>query len=256
MRRAKKYTVYGLLAAGLSVPIMFGVSCPPPDDPAIISIITPGSAVSQEVPNCEAGRVCISILNQTCVDTDIILYVHDGYDLTGQYVTRTAIECCESQNATTPCPCFNPGSDNGELQLVPPQLFTPANRYIIANNNAVYNLRGRTDRLSALGGRITVSLRCEEVKSIGLEVGLAGQLPGVVQERAGADYRCTMVDTNRGSAERPEDVACGGTIQYTIVDRNDCANENLTVIRVNTNVSTDCTEATTTDGTGGGMMGG
>jgi hypothetical protein len=252
--RQYQYLICGLLTAGLSVPIMIGASCPPPDDPPVIAIITPGSDVSQDVPDCEEGRVCISILNQTCVDADIILYIHDGYDLDGQYVTRTAIECCENQNATTPCPCYNPGSDTGELQLSPPQLFTPENRYEIANGDAVYELQGRADRLSAYGGRVSVSLRCEEVKSIGLEVGLAGELPGTIQERAGSDYRCTMVTTNRGSTAKPEDVACGGTIQYTIVDRNDCANEDLTVIRIDTNVSTDCTRVNPTGGTGG--MGG
>ncbi|NLE60300.1 MAG: hypothetical protein GX616_18270, partial [Planctomycetes bacterium] len=237
--RRRKYVLYGILTALVGLPIIIGASCPPPDDPAFVSIITgPGSTVGQDLPNCEQGRVCISILNQTCTDTDIILYVHDGYDLAGSYVTRTAIECCESDNATTPCPCYRCGSDTGELQLTPPELFQPQNRYEIADGDVIRTLQGREDRLSALGGRITISIRCEEVKSIGLEVGVVGELPGVVRERAGADYRCTMVNLDCAQAHT-EDVACGATIQYTIVDRNNCANENLTVYRIETNVSAD-----------------
>jgi len=256
--RRRKYVLYGILTALVGLPIIIGASCPPPDDPAFVSIITgPGSTVGQDLPNCEQGRVCISILNQTCTDTDIILYVHDGYDLAGSYVTRTAIECCESDNATTPCPCYRCGSDTGELQLTPPELFQPQNRYEIADGDVIRTLQGREDRLSALGGRITISIRCEEVKSIGLEVGVVGELPGVVRERAGADYRCTMVNLDCAQAHT-EDVACGATIQYTIVDRNNCANENLTVYRIETNVSADCTTVTQGGGTntGGGGMGG
>ena len=251
----RKYIVCGILAAGIALPIIIGASCPPPNDPAFVSIITGPGTVTQDLPPCEAGRVCISILNQTCVDADIILYIHNGYDLEGDFVTRTAIECCENQNATAPCPCFRPGSDTGELQLTPPELFQPVNRYEIANGNAVYELPGRADQLSSLGGRVTVSLRCEEVKSIGLQVGLAGELPGTVEEQAGADYRCTMVATPQ---TYPEDVACGATLQYTIVDRNNCANVDLTVFRIETNVSADCTDVETTDNTndGTGGMGG
>ncbi len=257
----RRIVICSILAAAFALPIIFGASCPPPDHPPFVSIIQPGSSVSGDVPNCETDRVCITVMNQTCVDTDIILYIQDGYDLTGQFATRTALECCESENATNPCPCFVPGSDTGELQLVPPQLFTPENRYPLANGEVIYELRGRADQLSALGGRVTVSLRCEEVKNIGLEIGLVGQMPGTVQERAGVDYRCTMVSTDRGEADRLEDVACGGTIQYTIVDRNDCANENLTVFRIETAVSADCTDVVTTEsgaggGTGGGGTGG
>jgi hypothetical protein len=259
-----KYIVCGVLAAGIAVPIIIGASCPPPNDPAFVSIITgPGSTISQELPNCEPGRVCISILNQTCTDTDIILYIHDGYDLDGEFVTRTAIECCENDNATAPCPCFRPGSTTGEMQLTPPELFQPQNRFPIANGDVVFELQGRESQLSALGGRVTVSIRCEEVKNIGLEVGLAGALPGTVEERAGADYRCTMVNTDRGNENRVEDVACGATLQYTIVDRNNCANEDLTVFRIQTNVSADCSDVTPADGgtdgtggTGGGGFGG
>jgi hypothetical protein len=259
----RKIVIYSVLAGALGLPIIFGASCPPPDSPPFVSIVQPGSSVSQDVPNCETGRVCITIMNQTCVDTDIILYIQDGYDLTGQYATRTALECCESPNATNPCPCFNPGSDTGELQLVPPQLFTPQNRFPIANNEVIYELKGRVDQLSALGGRVTVNLRCEEVKNIGLQIGLVGEMPGTVQEQVGVDYRCTMVNTDRGTAGRPEDVACGGTIQYTIVDRNDCVNQDLTVFRIETAVSADCTGVTPaasgsggTGGGGGGGMGG
>lgn len=255
MRRGK-YVVYGLVAALVALPIIIGASCPPPDDPAFVSIITgPGSTTGQDLPNCEQGRVCISILNQTCTDTDVILYIHDGYDLAGTYVTRWAIECCENENATEPCPCYRCGSDTGELQLTPPELFQPQNRYEIADGEVIRVLQGREDQLSALGGRLTISIRCEEVKTIGLEVGLEGQLPGLVQERAGADYRCTGVELECAQAYT-EDVACGATIQYTIVDRNNCANEDLTVFRIETNVSADCTEVQPTDNTGGGMGGG
>jgi hypothetical protein len=252
----RKHLVCGVLAAGLAIPIIIGASCPPPDDPAFVSIITgPGSTTA--LPSCESGRVCISIVNQTCVDTDIILYIHNGYDLTGQYVTEQAIECCQSTTSTVPCPCFRPGSDTGELQLLPPQLFQAQNRYKIANNKVVYTVKGRPDKLSSQGGRVTVSLRCEDIKTMGLEVGMVGELPGTVQERSGPDYRCTMVTTGRGTQALPEDVACGGTLQYTIVDRNDCADVSLTVIRVDTSVSADCTTVTpTTSGTGGGGMGG
>ncbi len=258
--RRRKYVLCGILTALVGLPIIIGASCPPPDDPAFVSIITgPGSTVGQDLPNCEQGRVCISILNQTCTDTDVILYIHDGYDLAGDYVTRTAIECCENENATEPCPCYRCGSDTGELQLTPPELFQPQNRYEIADGEVIRTLQGRVDRLSALGGRITVSIRCEEVKSIGLEVGLVDELPGLVRERAGADYRCTMVDLDCDQAHT-EDVACGATIQYTIVDRNNCANEDLTVYRIETNVSADCTTVTpgasTNTGGGGGMGGG
>jgi hypothetical protein len=141
------------------------------------------------------------------------------------------------------------------MQLTPPELFQPQNRYEIADGEVIRTLQGREDQLSALGGRITISIRCEEVKTIGLEVGLEGELPGLVQERAGADYRCTGVDLDC-TQSYTEDVACGATIQYTIVDRNNCANEDLTVFRIETNVSADCTDVQPTENTGGGMGGG
>ncbi|HPD32408.1 MAG TPA: hypothetical protein PLL20_20640 [Phycisphaerae bacterium] len=256
--RRRKFLLFGLLTALVGLPIIIGASCPPPDDPAFVSIITgPGSTIGQQLPNCERGRVCISILNQTCTDTDVMLYVHDGYDLTGTYVTRRAVECCENQNATEPCPCYRCGSNSGEMQLTPPELFQPQNRYEISTGQVIRTIPGRQDRLSALGGRITISIRCEEVKTIGLEVGLEGELPGLIQERAGPDYRCTRVDLDCAQAYT-EDVACGATIQYTIVDRNNCANQNLTVFRIETNVSADCTQVETTDNSsgGGGMSGG
>jgi hypothetical protein len=250
------YLVMAILAACLAVPVIIGASCPPPTDPPFYSIITSPTTTTQKLPACETGRVCISIINQTCADTDVILYIQNGYDLTGQYVTQNAIECCQASNATNPCPCFRPGSDTGELQLTRPELFQPQNEHVFsATGELVLTLPGRPDRLSAIGGRVTESLDCQDVKSIGIDVGTVGDLPGTVLERSGPQYRCTMNTVDRGASEMPEQVPCGQTIQYAIVDRNECASENLTVYRVDVTTSADCTSVQTGTGTGTGMGG-
>jgi hypothetical protein len=258
------YIVMAILAGCLAIPVIIGASCPPPDDPPFFSIIPSPSTTTQEIPSCEPDRICVSIINLTCLNSDVILYIHNGFDLTGQYVTRTAIECCEnSTSATSPCPCFRPGSDNGELQLTRPELFQPANRFrFTANGELVDTLPGRSSRLTAIGGRVTESIPCGDVKSIGIEVAPEGDLPGAPQERSGPDYRCTMTNVDRGDSGFPEQVPCGETIQFSIVDRNDCANQDLTVYRVNMGTSKDCSsvQQNQTGGSGGsggmGMGGG
>lgn len=204
----------------------------------------PSPLLPQEsLPDCENGWLCVSIVNQTCVDVDVILYVHNGYDPEGVYATSAALECCEDENAASPCLCPQPGSGTGELQLVPPQLFHPLNRYVIGDE-IVHTLSGRPDFVAPAEGGVEVALRCEDVKSIGLEVGLAGELPDGVQERSGSHYRCTTVATDRGIYDRPEQVPCGGTIQYVIYDRNSCGNPDVVVFRVDTWTSADCTAVT------------
>jgi hypothetical protein len=227
-----------LLAAG---PLLSGTNCTEEPLPFVWPPV---------VPDCQDGQVCINIVNRTCVDVDIILYVHNGYDLEGSYAIRAAVECCQEEQATQPCLCLRPGADTGEMQLYRPELFgRPENRYDISNGSVVYTIKGRPDELSPSGDSATVSLPCGDVKSMGLDVGRAGELPALVQERSGPQYRCTMIATDRGGEVRPEDVPCGGTIRYTLFDRNDCAGPNLTVFRVMVDVSADCTPYPSLSGT-------
>ena len=228
------YLALALLTTLLTLPVFFGASCPPPDGPPFIGA-NPGGTTGTSgrgLPPCEPNRVCVSIINRTCVEAEVVLYVHDGFDLENKYVTRTAIECCENPNATNPCPCIRAGSDVGELQLTSPELFDPDNRVLI-NGEIVATL-------AANGGRVLISFPCDSLKTVGVEVGAVGDLPSSWRDRGGPDYRCTIVPVDRGDQEFPEDVACGATIQYSIIDRNDCANSDLTVYRVNTDVSADC----------------
>jgi hypothetical protein len=190
---------------------------------------------------CEPGRVCVDIINQACVPADVTLYVHDGYDLDGEYVTRTALECCENQNSTAPCPCDRPGFDVGEVQLRAPELFQAVNRVPIVAGGAEL-----ITTLDAQVGRVRRTFLCDELKSVGIEMGDEGDLPAAPEERSSVYYRCTIIEVDREDQDAEEHVACGGTIQFRIYDRNDCAHPDLTQYRVDVDVSQDCTDVQTT----------
>jgi len=225
------YLVLTVLACAVAVPVIIGASCPPPEQPAFFSPNAGLSNIGLGLPLCEADRVCISIINRTCINTDITLYIHDGYDLNDEYVIRNAWECCESWTSNQPCPCPRAGSGIGELQLQPPELYTASNRTLIATETVV--------TLEPEGGRVLVSLPCNQVKSIGLEMGFEGDLPISPQEQTDVNYRCSQIPVVREN-NLPEDVACGATIQFTISDRNTCSDPDLTLFRVATDVSADC----------------
>ena len=229
-RRA--YLVLTILACGLALPVIIGASCPPPDNPPFFSPSAGLSTIGLGLPLCEPDRVCISIINRACTETDVTLYIHDGYDFNDEFVTRTALECCESANATAPCPCPRPGSGIGELQLQPPELYRASNRALIAGETIV--------TLDPQGGRVLISLPCMQVKSIGVEMATEGGLPISPQEQSNVNYRCSMVPIDRGDEGLPEDVACGATIQFTISDRNNCSIADQPLYRVETDVSANC----------------
>lgn len=251
------YVVLSLLGCCLILPvIIIGASCPPPSNPAFISLQTSPSALTLNLPPCDPGFVCISIVNQSCVDVDTILYVHDGFDLEGEYVTRTAFECCEDANSDTPCRCYRPGFDTGEMQLVRPELFQADLRREIEGE--------MTFTLEPDQG-VLEPIQCGDIKTIGLEVAQAGNLPGSPEFIQGPDYRCAEAPATATGVTwemLEEDVACGATIQYTIYDRNDCVAVELTVLRVDMDVSRDCSDIEVGDeeeegeGDGTGAFGG
>lgn len=235
----RTYVTIPVLVACLVLPVIIGASCPPPNNPPFLAITAPATG-GVGLAACEEGRVCVSIVNEACADAEVMLYVHDGYDLAGNFITRVALECCEDENATAPCPCFRDGFDIGELQLRRPELFIVANRFRIAGD-VVYDLPGRASILASRGGSVQVNLDCEEVKSIGLEVGPNGSLPvGPPEDRQGPDYRCTQQEFQQTQPRALEHVACGETIQFTIEDRNNCVDPTLTVFRIARAVSGGC----------------
>lgn len=248
--RRRRYLVGLLLAACAVIPVLFGVSCPPPSNPAFISLQTSPANVNLSLPPCEPERVCVSVVNLACVDAEAALYIHDGFDLDREFATEIAFECCDNPNSTVACPCLRTGALNGELQLQRPELFIDDNLFEISGEDVI-----------ALppNGRILQSFRCEEIKSIGLEAGGVGSLTDDPGDRTGPDYRCQLTEPSAGQRDTEfqaeEDVPCGATIQYTVFDRNDCADPSLTVFRITTDTSQTCADATTNPGAAAGNGG-
>ena len=239
------YLVLLMLGLGLVVPVMIGASCPPPQNVPYLDVSTSPSGSQGALPQCEPDRVCVSIVNKTCLDVEVQLYTQDGYDLAGDYILRTATECCENPStAPGPCPCDRDGSTEGEMQLLEGELFDLINITSLAGSDDPLELRGRTSRSVSQGAGIIESFRCTAIKNIGVEVAPIGDLPVSYEDREGPDYRCAMTAVDYTDPPRPEDVACGETIQYVVADRNDCIDPDFTILRLNTEVSGGCQAGT------------
>lgn len=203
----------GVLFAAAALPVIIGASCPPPSNPFYLAITPDRLSTTTQIPACSPGFVCISVVNTACVDVDVSLYVHDGYDLnltycnwtppTTQWIPQTAQQYC-------------PGYNVGEFQLSRPYLFQAGFLYPIQGDN-IRTLRARES--------LQVRIQDSSVKSFGIQLARPGSLPANPEITDGPKYRCTMVDL--GSDLRvtrlPEDVPSGETFQFVIYDLNNCA---------------------------------
>lgn len=237
--------ILALLGCGLVVPVIVGTSCPPPSNPPFISLNTGTSTTNLRILPCEPNRVCVDVINQACVDTEVVLYTHNGFDVADppEYPIRYSYLCCENPNSPAPCPCSRPGALNGEMQLSSPELYRAVNRTPFIQDGDIVTT------LPAKLGRIRRSFPCDQIKSIGIDVGGVGDLPANPQERSSVHYRCTMLEVEYPNwwyamtnmpIRAEEHVACGATLQFRVYDRNDCASPALTVYRIDPQASKDC----------------
>jgi hypothetical protein len=202
-------------------PIMIGASCPPPSNPFFLSLTTTTLDVTTQVPNCVAGFVCVSIVNTACVDVDVALYVHDGFDPDLDYTSGAALACCPNPDtAVAACPCPRPGYQVGEAQLTRPELFTDVNQTPI---------QGEDVRMLQPRESVLLQIQEGDIKSFGIALGRVGTVPAAPEIRDGPRYRCTLVaipetiSAPGGSARAEEDVPSGETFQFKIYDQSNCA---------------------------------
>lgn len=228
----RRRLIVGVLAACLALPIMIGSSCPPPSNPFYLSLTTATVEATTQVPDCVAGFVCVSIVNTACIDVDVALYVHDGYDPTLQYNSGVALACCPNPDtATAACPCPRSGYQVGEAQLTRPELFAAAN---------LSPIQGQTVR--TLRARESVLLQVQEgdIKSFGIALGRVGTVPASAEIRDGPRYRCTYAAISEttspvgGSMRASEDVPIGETFQFRIYDQSNCAAPGLAQLATST----------------------
>ena len=212
----RRLVILTVLGAAVALPILIGASCPPPSNPFFLSLTTNRLNVGTDIPDCVQGFVCISIVNTACVDAEISLYVHDGYDLDYQY-------CTYVQWVLGSCL----GADVGEFQLAPAQLFTTSNSY---------SIQGQGIRLLKQRESVLVRIQDSMVKSFGIKMARVGGLPDNAEIIGGPKYRCTMVDPG-GDQPRQEDVPTGETFQFVIRDQNECALPGLTQFATTTGTS-------------------
>lgn len=214
----RRMMIIAVLTGALLLPILFGASCPQPTAPFFTQIGAGTGRTATQIPSCSPGFVCISIVNTTCVNVEVSLYVHDGFDL--------SLELCEFERGiviggtqlrpSEECPGFN----LGEYQIARPQLFEPPGD--LPSN--LFPIQGRDTRL--LRPRETVQVRVQEgdIKTFGIDVGLEGSLPGDPALREAPFYRCTQV--NLGTTRVPrarEHIPSGDTFQFVVFDEVNCA---------------------------------
>ncbi|HSW44952.1 MAG TPA: hypothetical protein VLM89_05230 [Phycisphaerae bacterium] len=231
MIRSRAWVMASLCAVA-AVPIIIGSSCPPPADPFYIAVTPNRLNISTQIPQCNPGFVCISVVNTACVDAEVSLFIHDGYDLNLTYCNWTPpTQVWFPEDASQYCPGYNVG----EFQLARPDLFTAAFNYPI---------QGQGIRLLKPRESLQVRIQDASIKSFGIEVARPGELPATPEIIDGPKYRCTMVNLggNIRVTRSPEHVPTGETFQFVIYDLNNCALPGLAqfATRTGTSSGTGC----------------
>ena len=224
--------VAAALCGGAALPVIIGASCPPPSDPFYLAVTPDRLNVATQIPQCNPGFVCISVVNTACVDVEVSLFVHNGYDLTlpsCNWVPPTQVWFPE--DASQYCPGYNVG----EFQLARPQLFTNVN---------LYPIQGQNIRLLKPRESLQVRIQDGSIKTFGIELARPGELPASPEIIDGPRYRCTMVNlgSNIRVTRSPEHVPTGETFQFVIYDLNNCALPGLAqfATRTGTSSGTGC----------------
>ena len=214
MRRS---LVISMIVTCIALPVIIGASCPSPSAPFFTDIGTTTGRTVTQVPDCSPGFVCISIINTTCIDVEVALYVHNGFDL--------GLDYCEFERGITivgtplraseECPGYN----LGEYQIALPQLFDPP----ADQPSNLYTIQGQETRILKPRETLLERIELSKIKTFGVRIGRVGTLPGNPALTDAPRYRCTRVPLGTIRVPRSsEDVPTGETFQYVIVDELDC----------------------------------
>jgi hypothetical protein len=200
------------------------------------------------LPPCgDSNSICISILNETIIDVDAALYLHNGFDpgppFDYLFLHRT------DRDAGTSAQLGRVVCENwtvGEMKLPFEQLVAAPNLATeFPASSSVYTL--------APGASIVVPVRCNQVKSIACAAATSGS--GAVltnpDDVEGPAYRCMTSCPTLFPRDCDEVVPCGATIEFLIRDVNAGVNaaavvlfiEDITFERVSGTCSTYCDDA-------------
>lgn len=238
-----RHLIISLLCASLGLTVVIGASCPPPSTPFFLSISTNRLNVGTQVPDCVAGFVCISIVNTACINCEVALYTHDGFDPLQQFPSGQSIQCCPNPStAAGPCNCPRPGYQVGELQLTRPELFAVGTG---ATPPHLRQIEGQNVRVLQPRESVLIQIQEGDIKTFGLAVGRQGTLLANPEIQDGPRYRCTMVPIPAvpgavDLARADEDVPSGETFQFVVYDQSNCAAPGLARFATNVGVSANC----------------
>lgn len=226
--------VIAILCGAAALPVIIGASCPPPTNPFYLAVTPDRLNTNTQIPECSPGFVCISVVNTACVDCEVSLFRHDGYDLTTPPTYCTWVppnNVWFPEDRSQYCPGYNVG----EYQLSRPQLFAA---------NLLYPIQGQNVRVLKPRESLQVRIQDTSVKSFGIQLGRVGTLPNNPEITDGPKYRCTMVDLGPyvRVQRSPEHVPSGETFQFVIYDLNNCALPGLAqfATRTGTSSGTGC----------------
>lgn len=203
----RRYAVAGLIGAAVVIPILVGVSCPPPRGTGIYGLVTDTTNITV-LPPCTSGFVCVSFTNSTTIPVNVALYRHNGFDTNNQCGTTSSFQCCTNPNSQVACLCPCEGGTTGECEINREDLFTGC------------SLQPPTQNLDTINGAQTTALapaqsvekrvRCGDVKTLGAAVSKADESPITnPADQNGPVYR-----------DEPGGVTCGGTVQFLVIDLN------------------------------------
>lgn len=230
---ARRYLIVMLILAAGAVPVFTGASCPPPSNPLYFPTQT-NTQGTRTLPACNPGFVCVSIVNQACVPCEVALFTQDGFDLcvlvngvcTYVYPDTPSPGCCPPGISNTGgCVCQRPGANVGELMLSFPELFQTQN---------IHAIQGQQTIILQPGAAVLERIQCENVKSLGLAVGMPGSALTAPQFQEGPRYRERLAPP---ASRLPGQVRCGGTMEFLVYDVSRCADPVLTKLAITTQVS-------------------
>lgn len=204
----RRYALGAAVCASVLIPILVGVSCPPPTGTGIFGLVTDTTNVTV-LPPCNPGFVCISFTNSTTIPVNVALYRHNGFDAQNKCGSTSSFQCCTNPNSPVACPCPCEGATTGECQLSREDLFTGCSLDPPTANISPIN--GAQTANLAVAQSLQERIRCGDVKTLGAAVSRATESPITdPEDQNGPVYR-----------DEPGGVACGGTIQFLVIDLNE-----------------------------------